>query len=300
MKEFTKTAIGPATALASSSTTAVVIDKVADAEFDLAPGDLVGQPIALSGTQTAESVIVRHQEVGNDVTLTLGSTLASQADGATINIPAHMLYKTSDDDPPSLTVWVYEDDTVWKIVGCRGTFDIACGAGGKPVLNVTLFGLFSARADAANPSPTYQSVRPGIWKDGKMSIASAAAAAQQLTIALNNVVPYPGDPNQPEGFGAPLITGRDVQGNVNPFETLIATRDIFGDFRAGTQRSIAAIIQHANAGQAVGLTVPAGKYRDRQPADRDELIALSAPFSAIYEYSDDTSYGDGVFWIAYF
>jgi hypothetical protein len=119
-----------------------------------------------------------------------------------------------------------------------------------------------------------------------------------MTVNLNNTHPTPGDPNESEGFLPPVITGRDIQGQINPFETLVATRTIFGDFRAGTKRVIAALIPGID--HYTAFTFPAAKYRGVTPADRDGLDAITAPFSAINEQAEHPEKGDSGFVLSFF
>lgn len=302
MEEVTNSAIsGTAT---GGSTTTVTVDRSVDTTFPATDGALVGQPIIIGFGTPVVATIISYDVSGSTVTIGLSKTLASAPTTQDVDVPANILYKPYEGCPPTLTVYIYEDGVLWKITGCRGNAQWTIPAGGKPELQVTLTGFFLSKTDVSLPTSTvvYQNVRPGIWRGGIMTVAAARAAVQEMSLNLNNLLPLPGDPNESEGFMPPVITGRDIQGQINPFDTLVATRNIFADFRNGTKRALAALIPGVISGgfHYTAITVPAAKYRDAATADRDELIAVNAPFSAINESADDPPKGDQAFYTSFF
>jgi hypothetical protein len=140
--------------------------------------------------------------------------------------------------------------------------------------------MFLSKEDAAVPAATYDATRPPAFKGGAMLVDRKAAALENLSLDLGNEQTFPDNPNAAEGFDPSIITRRNVTGSINPLETLIATRDIMADFRAGTQR-----IVHARYGEAVGnkvgVTVPGALYTGQTPGDRSGLSTVEVPFSAV-------------------
>jgi hypothetical protein len=67
---------------------------------------------------------------------------------------------------------------------------------------------------------------------------------------------------------------------MDPQETLVATRDIMSDFRAGTAR-ILHLRYGATAGNRVALTVPQGLYINQNPGDRSGLATVQVPYEAV-------------------
>jgi hypothetical protein len=177
------------------------------------------------------------------------------------------------------TAYVYRDGLLWKVLGCRGDLSVTWTAGGICVAEFRLTGLLGSKADAALPSFTYDATKPPVWKGGVMTIGGAAAAVQQLTLAMNNQISYPDNPNAAEGYDPPVITGRNVQGSINPLETLVATRNIFQDFRDGTKRAIVARVGSV-AQNKVTLNILAAQYRGEQQADAAGKLIVNVPFSA--------------------
>jgi len=162
----------------------------------------------------------------------------------------------------TLTLYWYEDGTLYKIVGARGTVDFAIPTGGIGKINFKFSGIAGSpvRADAALPSIDFGvSFDPPRFRAGAFTIDRRPASLKNLTFNTNTQLAQPGDPNAAEGFGSPFPTERRWEGQIDPNETLAATRDILGDFRGGAKRLI-----HARYGETPGnrfaFTVPNAKY----------------------------------------
>lgn len=54
----------------------------------------------------------------------------------------------------AVTIYWYDDGTLHKALGARGTWEIAAGVGERPVLKFRFIGLYSALSAASNPSAT--------------------------------------------------------------------------------------------------------------------------------------------------
>lgn len=296
---ITGTATG-GTAGSSSAPATVTLNRGVDTDFPAADGALVGQPIILGFVPPVVANIISYEVTGSTVTIGVGKVLPSTPTTQSIEVPDHVLYKPREDDDPSATLHVYVDGVRWRFLGARGTFDLTLTAGGKAEMNAVITALFQDKTDVALPTPTYQHVRPGIWRDGIMTIDSARAAVRELTINPNNSVVLPGDPNAQEGFIPPMIPARDIQGQMNPKATLVATRDMFGDFRAGTKRAVAVLLPGASSPKHyTSIVMPTVKYRDNQPGDDGELVDEVTPFSALNDASETPERGEAIY-IAFF
>jgi hypothetical protein len=173
-----------------------------------------------------------------------------------------------------------DDSILYTFVGARGTFSLSLDSGGIPRFSFTFRCMFVSRTDASLGTPVYDATRPPVWKNGAFTINRAAGAAQNLNFACNNVLTNPDNPNSLEGFDPALITGRKIEGSINPLETLVATRDIMGDFRAGTTRPLHARMG-STAGNRIGITLPSVLYKGADPGDRSGLLTAEVPFEAI-------------------
>ncbi len=93
----------------------------------------------------------------------------------------------------------------------------------------------------------------------------------------------PPNPNGEEGFDPAEAIRRNMTGSMDPNETLVATRDIMSDFRAGTPRILHAFMTPPGGsvtGNRAGLTIPAATYRNQTPGNREGVATVTVPFSA--------------------
>lgn len=246
-----------------------------------------GMPIVLSGNPaTASLAFITDYTASKIATLTrtYSPVLSSSTNYA---IPANVLYRPTSDlsNIKAGSVYLYMDGLLYKLFGTRGNpvFNLTAGGPGRISWNLT--GIYGGKSDAAVPAISgYDSTRPPIWRDpdgysGVMMINRAEAALQQLTFDNGNQLVYPDNPNALEGFDPTEITARRMTGTINPLATLVATRDLMADFRAGTSRIINAAYGTV-AGNRFALTMPACQPTGYQPGDRDGLMTEEVQFFA--------------------
>lgn len=237
-----------------------------------------GMPVVFSSTVAGTAFI-------SDYTAGKVATLTDTMSGSIVNttnyqIPINVLYRPASTSIPSATIYLYRDGKLIRFVGCRGTGSLELQGGSTGRIRFTFTGQFLSETDASVPAGlTYDSTRPPIWRAGKALVHRSAAAMSQFTLDMGNAVTSPVNPNATEGYDPALITARNMTGQIDPLDELVATRDTMTPFRNGTSQ-----ILHARWGSAtgnrVGLTVPAAFYSNLQPGDRDGLATAGLPFAA--------------------
>lgn len=212
---------------------------------------------------------------------TLTDTMSGAIDASTdYQIPVNVLYSPASTSIPAGTMHVYMDGVLYKFVGCRGTGVIELASGGPGRIRFTFTGMFLSKTDAAVPSVTYDTTRPPIWKGGKALVNRIASAMAALSIDMGNQLTNPDNPNAEEGFDVSEIVSRDMTGQCDPLETLVATRDVMAAFRSGSEQIIHARYG-AIAGNRVGITVPMAVYTNQTPGDRNGLMNVTVPFGCV-------------------
>ena len=181
---------------------------------------------------------------------------------------------------PSATIYVFEGSAkLWKFTGARADMGGTLTTRQAGVLDFSCQARFSDLVDQAPSGELFQQVTRPIWRNGTFTINSQAAALQQFTFALNNTIALPDDPNDPEGFQPPEITGRDIQGTMNPLTELVATRNLFADLRANTLQPAQAVLGTV-AGNICTVDVPQMKLRNVGPGNRDGFATDEVNYSA--------------------
>ncbi len=236
-----------------------------------------GMPVTFSNAVAGDSFITDYTS-GKTATLTdtMGGSIVATSN---YQIPSNVLYKPASSTIPSLTFYIYRDGLLYKMVGARGNVKLSLTTGGVGKLTFDFKGMFSSKTDSAVPSAVYDVTRPPVFRGGTLLINRLVAAINSLNLDMGNVLTQPDNPNAQEGFDPAEIVDRDLTGSIDPKETLIATRNIMADLRAGNKRII-----HGRyglvTGNKIGLTFPQALYMDEDDQDRGGIATVNVPFQA--------------------
>lgn len=276
----TAVAIGPE-AVTTGSTTQATLSAAATS----AAQAYRGMPIELTDVVPLFSFITNYTS-GKVATLANSFAPAINSTSTDWTIPANVLYRPTSDASliKTLTHYLFMDGVRYKILGSRGSFSLTMVAGQPGRFSFNFTGMYGGKADVAVPAiAAFDSTRPPIWRDpnadtsGQFTIDRTEAALRQLTFDNGANLVYPDNPNALEGFDPSVIVGRRMTGRMDPLATLIATRDLMADFRAGTQRLVHARVGTA-AGNRFGLVVPAAHPESYAPGDREGLMTEDVGF----------------------
>jgi len=238
-----------------------------------------GMPLVLTGTVAAETFITDYTS-GKVATVT--DTLSGAPGVSTsYQIPPNVLYSPASINIPSLSMEVFMDGVRYRFKGARGTVSFEFTAAGACKATFTFSALYEGKADAAVPTVTYDGTRPGTFRNSHMSIARSLAALQTLSLDAGVELVFPANPNATEGFDPPDIVRRNMSGSMDPYATLVATRDLMAAFRAGTEQIVHARVTGGNAsgtGRRVALTIPAAFYTGYAPGDANGLMTEQVQF----------------------
>jgi hypothetical protein len=240
-----------------------------------------GMPVLLSGNPATPAYSVIADYLASRVALItdlMGSALTTSTK---ISIPANMLYKPISSAIPSGSIEFYMDGVKYQFAGVRGSVSLSFTAGGACKASFRLTGMYIGKSDAAVPAPSYDGTRPGIFRNSKFLLNRAATALRTLNLDTGAQPQYPADPNQIEGFSSPQITDRNMTGDMDPYATLVATRDIMSDFRSGVQAIINARLTGGNAanpGQRVSLLIPKAQHTSYKPGSDGKLATEQVGF----------------------
>lgn len=236
-----------------------------------------GMPVNLSSGVSAHAFI---SDYTSGKVATVSDTLGGSPDaGTNYQIPVNVLYKPASETIPSLSFEVYMDGQLYKLAGARGTMKFALTSGGIGKMSFDFKGMFISKTDAALPTPTYDSSRPPLYKVSTVLMNRLVAAINSFNFDMGNTLTQPDNPNAQEGYDPTEITARKMTGSMDPKETLVATRNIMADFRAGTKR-----ILHSRYGTSTGnkiaITIPQALYKGQSPGEREGMMTVDVPFEA--------------------
>ncbi|WP_135469833.1 hypothetical protein [Crenalkalicoccus roseus] len=266
----TSAAVGAPTAATAGTSTTVT----AQTPFGTTAQQYRGMPILLSGNPAGGSTDVVLDYTAGRV-ISLAKTYSPALSTATmLQIPQNVLYRPISDElqEASLTCYAYRDGLRHRILGCKGSFSIGLQAGRPASLVVRLSGMVAAFNEAAAVPAGYTPVtrQPPRWASGVSQLNRALAACASASLDMGVRTGYPDNPEAPEGFDAPIITGAGPRITLDPFSHTTHTPSRSGAFQAGTPVPFAAI-WGLIPGNRFAASCPSAQIVELQPAERVEL-----------------------------
>jgi len=216
----------------------------------------------------------------------IGPLLLGCACAETVVAATSVTYKPASATQSSLTFYIYEDGTLTKMTGCRGTLDFTGEVGGRLMAGFTFLGHFSGPTDVALATPTYDSTVPPILINGSFTIGAFSAVVQAFALSLGNTTEVPPSLSAADGYGEVLVTSRDVNGSINPEQALVAANNPMALLKAGTTMALN-LGPIGSAGNQIQITMPAAYYLNISPAERQGVLAYDLPFGAAESSGDD-------------
>lgn len=190
-------------------------------------------------------------------------------------VPANWLYRVTDDEAliRPVTIYGYRQGLRWRFVGCVGSVSLEMQAGQPGNLTFNLRGQLAA-AYEASPLPTgWNTIRRPTappWMSGVSRLDGDVARCARFTWADGNTLYDPENPEAPQGFDSPIITGAANSMQLDPFSTTSLSPGRFGKFQLGSSFSWAAITGSV-AGNRFAISSPSLRITEFGDSNRGEL-----------------------------
>jgi len=217
----------------------------------------------------------------------IGTLLRGCAFAETIVASTSVEYKPASTGHESLTFYYYQDGTLMKLTGSRGSVVFNLEAGKQGMASFTFTGHSEAANDAALVIGAYDSTVPAPFIGAGFSLGAYAAVVSKLTCDISNQVATPPNPNAADGYGDIQITGRDVAGSFDPEHVLVVTKPFEADWRAGILETLTTGTVGSVAGNRFSFNYPSIYAREISPADRDAIRTLEYSFGPVETATDD-------------
>lgn len=194
-----------------------------------------------------------------------------------------------------ITIALYIDGIVRKLVGAVGTFTISLRAGQPGRVRFTFVGKLAADADVAVLAPTYESVQPPRWANNAYTVGGYAMPASLLTVNLGATTKLIEDvaATDSTGFGYGTITDLAPTAQTDPEAVTVATKDWYTILTGVTTAALScAVGTAANNTITIAGTVAVTKTdagsRDRIVVRNLDLqfvwtgLAATSPFTIVF------------------
>lgn len=189
-------------------------------------------------------------------------------------------------DHPSATIYLYEDGTLHKFVGCRGSIDDLGGQTARPgFATFNFMGIYAGKSQAAIPAVSVPQHAAPVLAMGTGGVNPALVVnrkelkVSQWSLNEGQQKEVTDDPNTAFGFGSPELAGRSPRLQIDPLATLTTNRDTVAEIEAGSQYP--SVIRYGSvAGNRWSLVNPLLQPADPAVAQRgiyrSENLALAA------------------------
>lgn len=268
-----ETTSGTAESLSASDAAFNAYDVSIQPNLEFQPRDLQGSLSQMSGTLGARGGTCTFK-----IDLTGDGAAGTPAWASTFFPACAMVVSTGTFSPKSespgsnvktITIGVYENGLVKKLRGAAGTFKIMFEAGKKIYLEFTFTGAWVAPADATILAPTYPTVMPIRFAGATWTIGSYTPKVEKMEIDIGNTVYLRPTGTDASGYVAAIVDNRRVVGTLDPESDLVATRDQYGVWLAGTEAAFSLAVTDGT--DTITFAAPKFQITNVQEGERSNL-----------------------------
>jgi hypothetical protein len=234
-----------------------------------------GMPVQLSGNPAVvKNSVIMDYSAGK--VAVLPETFNPILSTATLAlIPINFLYRLTDDETlfRPVTIYGYRGGMRWRFVGCKGNVALEMAAGQPAFLTFTMRGqLLGAYEAAALPLGWNSAIRPQvpIWANGLSRLDRALARCARYTWNANVTMYDPENPEAPQGYDSPEITGASGSVTIDPFTTTTNSPGRFGKFQVGNSLPFAGMLGSA-VGNRIAVTNPSLRITAYEDGNRGDM-----------------------------
>lgn len=188
----------------------------------------------------------------------------------------------------SVTIYVYLDGLLHKLVGCVGNFTITGEVGQPARFSFEFRGKMSALpSDASNPTVTYQNIKPALCLGAGFEWGSYNLPVARFTLDLNNTLAPRQDLRETYGYLGFFVSDRNPEGGFDPEVQALSTFNAWDDLfnRDAVELEITL---GSGAGNQVIIDAPSCRIFNLGYGDRDGILTYDLRFEASRTTGDDS------------
>jgi hypothetical protein len=185
------------------------------------------------------------------------------------------------------TVGVFNDGLLYRIAGAQGDVTLTFKAGDPVMAEWTMTGAYAAPIDSVLISSGYALALPAPppFLAAALSVGGfTTARIESLTLALGNAITMETDPNGIHGMYRAAITDRKPGGSLDPEMTIVATRDWFSLWVAGTRALLNTGTFPSTGTQynKLALSQPNVGWKKATLGDRGGIVTVPLEYESIH------------------
>ena len=202
------------------------------------------------------------------------------------------------EEAKSMTLWLYEDGTVWKLTGCHGNLSLSMTAGERVMVTAegqgfcTSANVYQGHADLAFPT--------SVTRDGELppvalsigfeigGVATTVYKASTFSFDLGNEIGLRPNMNRLDGYQGAVITGRNPTGAIDPEMDLIATKDFYALIKDQTAGAMQMTLNAGGGGgERIDIDAPVAQVVSFAEGDRNGVITADLGLAFRESSGDD-------------
>lgn len=219
-----------------------------------------------------------------------GDLFEACAMSETIVASTSVTYKPYSGTQKSVTIYLYQDGRLHKLLGCIGNVELVFEAGKTAKFNWTFRGLYQEPTDVAVPAAIFEALaeQPAKVLSSNFTFnAITSLVVQNLSIDLGNVLAVRPDINAATGVKGFTIVRREGKGSINPEAFTLATYNAWTDWINSTLRQLSITIG-SGVGKVLTVTCPKVAIENISPMrEREGIEIFEIPFSLTMDAGDD-------------
>lgn len=200
---------------------------------------------------------------------------------------ASVTYRPASASHKSVALYCYMDGVVWKVLGCRGNWEVVGDINQVGRINFTFMGIYVDYIDEALPSGMVYDPRPEPFLSASFTYDSLATLkVSSVQANLQNEIAPSEDINHASGVSAFTIVGRNAIGSFNPELVTKATKDFYTLWKNSTSAALSCVFGQT-AGKKMTLSGPAVTLDSVTPGDRGGIRIFENAISFGLSTGDD-------------
>jgi hypothetical protein len=260
--------------------------------------DMIERPVASSSLSPFPKVAAgRQARITFDVELKGSGTAGTAPEYGVLNKACGMgeiivagvsvTYLTASASIITVTIGWYVDGKKYVVAGCRGNRTLELKTPGIGVYHYEFLGTAIDDADVALLSGvSYQTTVPVPFQNATFTLDSVAAVIEGLNIDLGNVLNLRKSGNAAQGYVSAIISDRMPKITLNPEDVLVATKDWWATWEAGSTVALSTVIGSV-AGNICTITAPKVQIIGMKPVERDGAVVQEMECGAKRNAGDD-------------